>query len=232
VTTQARSERVNQLLTLAAASTTPSWQQSALISGMIPTTVAAKKGSPAPRVKLIRLPAEPPAFAALRKSNDKSVSQALAKLDPILVWPGKPGAPVEKPIRPLDADEQARFASGKALYELTCAACHQIHGMGQDGVAPPLVDSEWVAGKPDRLTRIILHGVRGQISVLGKKYDLEMPALGSTFDDEQLAALMTYIRREWDHPYDPVTKSAVAKVRQETFQRQDAWTESELLKLK
>jgi mono/diheme cytochrome c family protein/glucose/arabinose dehydrogenase len=232
VTTQARSERVNQLLAVIGASTTPAWQQSALIAGMTPVPTGTKKGSPPPRVKLIRLPAEPPAFAALRKLNDKSVSQALSKLDPIVVWPGKPGAPVEKPVRPLDADEQARFTSGKALYELTCAACHQLHGMGQDGVAPPLVDSEWVAGKPDRLARIILHGVRGQISVLGKKYDLEMPALGGTFDDEQLAALITYVRREWDNPYDPVTKTAMAKVRLETAQRQDAWSEAELLKVK
>ena len=232
VAIQGRGERVNQLLNVIGAPTTPAWQQVAILNGMPPTPIAAKKGSPAPRVKNIRLPAEPAAFAALRKLKDSSVRNSLAKLDAILVWPGKPGVPEEKPVRPLTADEQARYASGKALYELSCAACHQPHGLGQEGVAPPLVDSEWVAGKSDRIARIILQGLRGPVSVLGKKYDLEMPGLATTFDDEQIAALVTYIRREWDHPFDPVDKSFVAKIRQETGKREDAWSEAELLKLK
>ena len=232
VAIQGRGERVNQLLNLIGAPTTPAWQQVAILNGMPPTPIAAKKGSPAPRVKIIRLPAEPAAFAALRKLSDSSVRNSLAKLDAILVWPGKPGAPVEKPVRPLTTDEQTRYANGKALYDLSCAACHQPHGLGQEGVAPPLVDSEWVAGKSDRIARIILQGLRGPLSVLGKKYDLEMPGLATTFDDEQIAALITYIRREWDHPFDPVDKAFVAKVRQEVGKREDAWSEAELLKLK
>lgn len=232
VTLQGRGERVNQLLGLIGAPATPGWQQVAMLSGMPATPIAAKKGSPAPRVKTIRLPGEPPALAALAKSKDNSVRQALAKLDAILVWPGKAGVPPETPVRPLTAEEQARFANGRALYELSCAACHQPHGLGQEGVAPPLVDSEWVAGKSERLARIILQGVRGPLTVLGKKYDLEMPGLAGTFDDEQIAALVTFIRREWDHIYDPVDRGFIAKIRQETAKREDAWSEAELLKVK
>ena len=232
VTVQGRSERVNQLLALIGAATTPGWQQVALLNGMPATPIAAKKGSPAPRVKQIRVPAEPPAFAALGKLNNASIRQSLAKLDAILIWPGKPGVPPEKPVRPLTADEQTRFTNGKALYDLTCAACHQPHGLGQEGLAPPLADSEWVAGPSARLARIILHGVHGPITVLGKKYELDMPGLGGTFDDEQIAALATYIRREWDHPFDPVDKAFVAQIRQATAQRNESWTEAELLKLK
>ena len=232
VTVQGRSERVNQLLALIGAATTPAWQQVALLNGMPPTPIATKKGSPPPRVKQIRVPAEPPAFAALAKLNNPAVRQSLAKLDAILIWPGKPGVPAEKPVRPLTADEQTRFVAGKALYDLTCAACHQPHGLGQEGLAPPLADSEWVAGKTERLTRIILHGVRGPITVLGKKYEMDMPGLGGTFDDEQIAALVTYLRREWDHPYDPVDKAFITQIRQATAKREEAWTEAELLKLK
>ena len=50
--------------------------------------------------------------------------------------------------------------------------------------------------------------------------------------DEQLAAIFTYLRREWGHTAAPVETEAVAKVRAAIKDRQDAWTEPELLKLK
>ena len=98
-------------------------------------------------------------------------------------------------------------------------------------LAPPLVDSEWVAGPTSRLARIILHGVRGPITVKGRKYDMDMPALGS-FEDEQIAAIMTYIRREWEHTYSPVDAKFVTGVRKETGNREESWTEAELKKIK
>ena len=57
-----------------------------------------------------------------------------------------------------------------------------------------------------------------------------MPALG-VLDDEQIAAVLTYVRREWGHPYAPVAPATVKSVRQETEKREDAWTMAELLKI-
>ena len=56
------------------------------------------------------------------------------------------------------------------------------------------------------------------------------PALG-VLDDDQIAALLTYVRREWEHGFAPVTPEAVRQVRQETEKREDAWTVPELLKV-
>ena len=92
--------------------------------------------------------AHPAALAALNKAKDKSIQAVAKKLDALLVWPGKPGV-VLPVIKPLTAAEQQRFEMGKVMFEATCAACHQPHGYGQDGLAPPLVDSEWVAGSPE-----------------------------------------------------------------------------------
>ena len=58
-----------------------------------------------------------------------------------------------------------------------------------------------------------------------------MPSFGS-FDDEQLAAILTYIRREWEHGYDPVDPATVTKIRAATQNRTEAWTEAELKKVK
>jgi len=132
--------------------------------------------------------------------------------------------------RALTPDEKRRFDAGKGMYEATCLACHQVHGMGQIGLAPPLVGSEWVSGSEGRLIRIIIHGLRGPIKVKGENYEMDMPSLG-VLDDEQIAAALTYIRREWGHGYEPVTPAAVKKVRDDTAAREDAWTMGDLIKI-
>jgi mono/diheme cytochrome c family protein/glucose/arabinose dehydrogenase len=227
---QARGDRVNRLLELVTRKDTPQWQTLAVLASAGAEPPRGKKGEPPPRVKYVRLATEPPALAQLAASSDKAVQAAVKKLDKVVVWPGKPGV-VLPVIKPLTAAEQQRFEMGKVMFEATCAACHQPHGYGQDGLAPPLVDSEWVAGSPERLARIILHGVGGPITILGKKWDMDMPGHG-TFDDGTVAAVMTYLRRAWDHDYDPVAPDFVKKVRAATAGRESAWTDAELKKLK
>ena len=107
--------------------------------------------------------------------------------------------------------KQARFEAGKALYPLICGACHQPSGLGQEGLAPPLLDSEWVRGSERRLIRIILHGLRGPLTVKGKLYELDMPPL-AVLEDEQIASILTYVRREWGHSasaVEPVTVTGI-----------------------
>jgi mono/diheme cytochrome c family protein len=124
----------------------------------------------------------------------------------------------------------ALFEAGRAQYPIICGACHQPTGLGQDGLAPPLVDSDWVTGSPERLARITLHGLRGPLNVKGKIWELEMPPV-SVLSDKEIAALLTYIRREWGHQATAITPEFVAKVRKETEEREEAWTEADLLKI-
>jgi mono/diheme cytochrome c family protein len=102
--------------------------------------------------------------------------------------------------------------------------------MGQEGLAPPLVGTDWMASSPERLIRIVLHGLRGPIKVKDQTYEMDMPALG-VLDDEQVASALTYTRRNWGHTYSAVTPEMVKKVRQETEKREEGWTEAELLKI-
>ena len=78
--------------------------------------------------------------------------------------------------------------------------------------------------------RIVLHGLHGPISVKGKPFQLDMPALG-VFDDDQIAVILTFIRREWGHTANPVEPELVKTIRAETEKREEAWTEAELLKV-
>ncbi len=143
----------------------------------------------------------------------------------------KPVANVTPKGPKLSAAELKRFEAGKGYYEVVCLPCHQPHGMGQEGLAPPLVGSEWVAGPEKRLARIVLHGLRGPIQVKGQAYEMDMPALG-ILDDEQIATVLTYVRNEWGNSSAPVSTNVVKQVRDATADRNDAWTQEELLKIK
>ena len=117
---------------------------------------------------------------------------------------------------------------GRVLYEVSCGACHQADGEGKEGVASPLAGSEWVTGSEVRLLRIALDGVRGPIQVKGKHYQLEMPALRHVYGDEDMAAILTYIRGAWGNSASAITADFVGQVRSETAQRGDSWTAEEL----
>ena len=117
---------------------------------------------------------------------------------------------------------------GRALYEVSCGACHQADGEGKEGVASPLAGSEWVTGSERRLLRIALDGVRGPIEVKGRRYQLEMPALRHVYGDEDMAAILSYIRGAWGNSASAITADFVGQVRSETAQRGDSWTAEEL----
>lgn len=231
VFTEAKPDRVSRLLEVTAKRPAEvSWQQTALLDGILSTVPPTSKGKPAPKLKPVRLDAEPPALAVLARNGSKEIQARSSRVADLIVWPGKPGVEPEKALKPLTSDQQKRFDQGKELYLISCAACHQAHGLGQEGLAPPLVDSEWPVGPPERLVRIVLHGMRGPVQVKGRTYELDMPALG-VFDDDQVAAVLTYIRREWGHTADPVEPELVKNIRAETEKREEAWTDAELLKI-
>lgn len=201
---------IEQLLTLIARSARPS----VLLDGAASASLR----------KPVKLTSEP---AALKQITDKRV----AKLSSLLVWPNKPGIKPEPPLTPLKKEQQARCDLGKVLFTGVCAACHQTHGRGLDGLAPPLMDSEWVLGSEQRIVRIVLHGLTGPVSVKGKTYRLDMPAFGS-FSDEQIAGVLTYIRREWEHTAAPVEPDTVKAIRATTVDRREAWVSQQLMEIK
>ncbi|MEM0967880.1 MAG: cytochrome c [Verrucomicrobiota bacterium] len=123
------------------------------------------------------------------------------------------------------------MADGKKVYA-TCAACHQSTGQGVPGQYPPLVASEWVTGGTERLAAILLSGVQGPLKVKGVIYgSVAMPAQGAVFTDEQLAQVMTYIRRTWGNDASVVTEEMFVAAREKHGGRVAAWTEGELLEL-
>ncbi len=236
---EGKADRLNRLLDLVARQTGGNaWRQLAMLDGMLNSSTSGngggrggrRGGNAAARNTIKKLPSEPAALAVLRSEPDDQVQSRLTTLEGMLTWPGKPGAPPEEVIVPLTAEQEARFQSGKQIYATTCGACHQPDGNGREGLAPPLLNSDWALGPANRVMRIALQGVRGPINVNGKSYQLEMPAL-NILNDDQLASVLTYVRREWGHTAEPVSVEAVTAARRETASRTAAWTEAELLRV-
>ncbi len=217
-----------EMLDLAAAQPQGGAVQVAAIKGLASSSSDPKSKMPA---KLLWLNAEPASLKTLKAAmTDKSSAKLFANVAARLAWPGKPGAPPPPKIVPLNEAQTALFEKGKTIYATLCAACHQPHGFGLDGLAPPLVDSEWVLGKPEILTRIVLNGLAGPVKVSGRNFNLAMPPLPQ-LTDEDIAGVLTYIRREWEHTGSPVETKAVKTVREQSKGRMAMWSEEELKNL-
>jgi mono/diheme cytochrome c family protein len=119
---------------------------------------------------------------------------------------------------------------GKDIFDKTCAACHQPNGLGKEGMAPPLAASEWVlAPSPNRMCHIDLYGLNGPITVEGKQWNLAMVAWKDSYNDEQIAAVITYIRSSWGNNASACTAAQVAAARKEGHSGPE--TSTELLSL-
>jgi mono/diheme cytochrome c family protein len=223
-------DRINRLLDLIASQPeTAKASQEAMLTGVLEAVSPASRGRTSGPVRRLRLPKEPKALAKLLENPEQKVIELAKKIGDGLSWPNKPGD-TTPPLKPLTPEQERRFAAGRDVFTTVCAQCHQPSGLGQEGTAPPLVDSEWVLGPPERTARIVLHGLHGPIQVGRRTMDLEMPGL-KAFDDDQIASVLTYIRREWGHEANPVDPAVVAHVRQQTLKRGDLqWTAEELKK--
>lgn len=217
-----RTADIERLVALAAKLQPTAGKRSlALLDGMVLAASTSRRP--------LNLEREPAGWTALGKGATPATR--LAKLKDVVLWPGKPGVTPQAVVAPLTAEQQTRFEAGKVLFTAVCSTCHQITGRGLDGLAPPLLDSEWVLGPPERTIRIVLHGVRGPITVAGRVHTGDMPAFGA-FDDTQISSVLTYLRREWGHGASPVAPEQVKAIRAATAGHSDAWSPEELMLIK
>jgi len=94
-------------------------------------------------------------------------------------------------------------------------------------VYPPLRGSEIVHGDAALLVKIVMHGLEGRIEVDGQTYNQVMPA-APLRSDEEIAAVLTYVRSAWGNAGSPVDAALVAKIRDETKGRTRSFTAREL----
>jgi mono/diheme cytochrome c family protein/glucose/arabinose dehydrogenase len=166
----------------------------------------------------VSLPAEPAALTRLTAGTDQLATLARAVVVK-LNWTGKP-EPAAPPVQPLNADEQRRFDAGKEVFANLCAGCHDATGQGKDKLGPSLLTSKYTQANPQVVIRIVTGGKDGPTGL--------MPPLAGALSDAQIAAVITYIRREWGHTASAVSEIDVRELRQSTSWHKGPWTEAEL----
>jgi cytochrome c6 len=111
------------------------------------------------------------------------------------------------------ADDEVAEVDGEAIFMRECAACHGEEGQGfeRDGSAipPHNQNSLVVADEPFPVISVVLTGRGG------------MPRFDGVLTDEEIAAVVSYIRGAWDNDADPVDEQNVQDVRQEVIGTDD-----------
>ena len=121
---------------------------------------------------------------------------------------------IRNPDRLKDRIELESNGLGQNLYNKHCVSCHQIDGQGASGRFPTLV-SNWVQGDKKELIQIVLNGIEGDLEVNGEIYNGIMPHYNFLTDD-QIADLLTYIRKSFGNNSSEITMDEVEEVRKET----------------
>ena len=110
----------------------------------------------------------------------------------------------------------------------SCVACHQPTGMGLPPVFPPLTKSEYVNGSAERLIAMVLKGNAGPMTIEGKPYNNIMPGQELVLKDEQIAAVLSFVRQNFGNNAPAIRPEMVAAARKKFAERKAPWTEPEL----
>jgi len=108
------------------------------------------------------------------------------------------GSPLAEPTSAVPAPESSLLmAFGQAVYEKNCAICHAADGRGMPPAYPPL------AGNPSiqmesavNPTRMVLNGGFPP-GTGGNPMPYGMPPFAQRLSDDEVAAVVTYIRAAW-----------------------------------
>jgi len=135
----------------------------------------------------------------------------------------------------LDKKFAESYIKGSEVYarEGHCITCHQGNGKGLPGSGfPPLAETKWVIGNTDRLIKLTLKGLMGPIEVMGKKYPGQVPMTPFEYmlKDDEISAVLTYVRNSFGNKASPITTEQVAKIRNEYKNKLGLYSPEELLK--
>jgi mono/diheme cytochrome c family protein len=117
--------------------------------------------------------------------------------------------------------DQSVMKAGAQIYADECAGCHGGDGKGEANLIPALSNSAAVQqSDPTSLLRVVLRGARN-VSTASAPTAPAMPAFGWVLDDNQVAAVLTYIRNSFGNGAQPVGAGQAGKARQDFAERTD-----------
>ena len=97
-----------------------------------------------------------------------------------------------------------KFNQGHEIYKTYCVTCHGVNGGGVLYNKSALNNNVFVTGDPDKVIAVILHGREGAGT---------MPRWQGILNDQEVAAVATYIRQAWSNRAGPVSAALVTEIK-------------------
>ena len=109
--------------------------------------------------------------------------------------------------------QPAVMETGRNVYVTQCAMCHGSEGKGQPPHFPPLAGNQSITmTSPVNSIRMVLNGGYPPGTKKNPR-PYGMPPFAHVLNDEQAAAVVTYIRVAWENSGTPVTAAQVTPLR-------------------
>jgi mono/diheme cytochrome c family protein len=117
--------------------------------------------------------------------------------------------------------DAAVMKKGERIYADECSGCHTPNGKGTHGLFPSMNGSPAVQqADPTSLMRVVLRGARS-VATDAAPTGPAMPAFAWLLTDEEVAAVLTYVRNAWGNAAPPVAARDVTKARRDFAERKD-----------
>ena len=107
----------------------------------------------------------------------------------------------------------ASASDGATVYLTDCSSCHQADGHGVSGAFPPLAGNAVVTGNPVAVIAIVKNGLEGRVTVNSAAYSGIMPSWKGQISDDQIAAVISYIRSAWNNHAGGVSIDQVQSIK-------------------
>lgn len=114
-----------------------------------------------------------------------------------------------------EVPDERTLGMGRTLYNLHCGTCHLPTGLGDPEMAPRIGGGSLVvrASDPASLINVILYGPEPPDPPLPPKWREPMDEFQYLLDDDEVAALASFVRHSWENGAGPVTPDQVARQR-------------------
>jgi len=122
-------------------------------------------------------------------------------------------APAITQVEPTSQQTAAMMEAGAKLYDKQCKDCHQGDGKGVPRIYPPLANNQSILMPyPVNAIRVVLNGGFPP-STEGNPRPYGMPPFYQELSDDEVASVVTYIRKSWGNEAPPVSPAEVVKAR-------------------
>ncbi len=114
------------------------------------------------------------------------------------------------------AANDTAMQTGKRVYDSQCSACHSPSGEGVRAMIPRLAGNASInATSAASLLNVVLNGATGPVTHRNPT-GAGMPRFDWKLSDDQIAAVLTYIRNSWGNTGTAVSTHDVAAMRKQT----------------